>query len=106
MAGYRTHVSVSGLLGIAYGAAAAYFFGTMFTPVQGALAGVLTWVAGMLPDVDSDSGKPVRGVRLAGGDRSVRHDGALARVGQRSRRGDAPWRWACMRPFVTGARRC
>ncbi len=62
MAGYRTHISVSGALGIAYGSAAAYFFQGTFTPVQGALAGVLTWVAGMLPDVDSDSGKPVREV--------------------------------------------
>lgn len=62
MAGYRTHISVSGALGVVYGASAAYFFDSTFTPVQGALAGVLTWVAGMLPDVDSDSGKPVREV--------------------------------------------
>lgn len=62
MAGYRTHISVSGALGAAYGASAAYFLSSYFTPVQGALAGVLTWVAGMLPDVDSDSGKPVREV--------------------------------------------
>jgi membrane-bound metal-dependent hydrolase YbcI (DUF457 family) len=60
MAGYRTHISVSGLLGTGYGAAATFLFG--FTPVQGALAGVLTWVAGMLPDLDSESGKPVREV--------------------------------------------
>ena len=62
MAGYRTHVTVSGMLGVAYGAGAAYLLDTTFTPVQGALAGVLTWVAGMLPDIDSDSGKPVREV--------------------------------------------
>jgi membrane-bound metal-dependent hydrolase YbcI (DUF457 family) len=60
MAGYRTHISVSGLLGAGYGTAATLVFG--FTPVQGALAGVLTWVAGMLPDLDSESGKPVREV--------------------------------------------
>jgi hypothetical protein len=41
-----------------YGAAAAYALG--FTPVQGALAGVFTWVSGMLPDLDSDTGKPLR----------------------------------------------
>ena len=58
MAGYREHISVSGLLGVCYGTGAIYAFG--FTPVQGVLAGCLTWVAGMLPDLDSDSGKPVR----------------------------------------------
>jgi len=58
MAGYREHISVSGFLGIGYGAAATYAVG--FTPVQGALAGVLTWVSGMLPDLDSDTGKPLR----------------------------------------------
>ena len=58
MAGYREHISISGLLGAVYGGAATFAFG--FTPVQGALAGVLTWVSGMLPDLDSESGKPVR----------------------------------------------
>jgi len=58
MAGYREHISFSGFLGVGYGAGATFVFG--FTPVQGALAGVLTWVAGMLPDLDSESGKPVR----------------------------------------------
>ncbi len=58
MAGYREHISVSGMCGVAYGATAATLLG--FTPVQGALAGCLTWVAGMLPDLDADGGKPVR----------------------------------------------
>lgn len=58
MAGYREHISVSGLLGVGYGAGAWYAFG--FSPVQGALAGTLTWFAGMLPDLDSETGKPVR----------------------------------------------
>lgn len=58
MAGYREHISVSGMLGAGYGTAAAYMLG--FTPVQGMLAGVLTWVSGMLPDLDSDTGKPLR----------------------------------------------
>lgn len=58
MAGYREHISVSGLLGVGYGAAAVFGFG--FTPVQGALAGIFTWLAGMLPDLDSESGRPVR----------------------------------------------
>jgi membrane-bound metal-dependent hydrolase YbcI (DUF457 family) len=58
MAAYREHISFSGLLGVGYGTAAVYALG--FTPVQGALAGVLTWVSGMLPDLDSDTGKPLR----------------------------------------------
>ncbi len=58
MAGYREHISVSGVCGAAYGTTAALVLG--FTPVQGALAGCLTWVAGMLPDLDAEGGKPVR----------------------------------------------
>lgn len=58
MAGYREHISVSGVLGASYGVGAVFVLG--FTPVQGALAGILTWVAGMLPDLDSVSGRPVR----------------------------------------------
>lgn len=58
MAGYKEHISVSGLLGVCYGLTSTFVLG--FTPVQGALAGVLTWVAGMLPDLDSETGKPVR----------------------------------------------
>ncbi len=58
MAGYREHISVSGSLGVSYGLTAVYLLG--FSPVQGALAGCLTWVAGMLPDLDSETGKPVR----------------------------------------------
>lgn len=60
MAAYREHVTVSGLLGVGYGAAAALSMG--FTPVQGCLAACFTWVAGMLPDLDADRGRPVREV--------------------------------------------
>lgn len=60
MAAYREHIGFSGSLGAAYGLSAWFFFD--FTPVQASLAGVLTWLAGMLPDLDSDSGKPVREV--------------------------------------------
>lgn len=60
MAGYRQHISISGLLGSLYGTAAVSVF--HFTPVQGILAGILSWVAGMLPDLDSQSGRPVREV--------------------------------------------
>jgi membrane-bound metal-dependent hydrolase YbcI (DUF457 family) len=58
MAGYRQHIGVSGLLGVVYGAAATFVFG--FTPVQGTLAFMFTWFAGMLPDIDSQTGRPVQ----------------------------------------------
>ncbi|HUE18052.1 MAG TPA: metal-dependent hydrolase [Planctomycetaceae bacterium] len=60
MAGYKTHITVSGALGVGYGTAGVMLGG--FTPVEGALAGVLTWFSGMLPDLDSASGRPVREV--------------------------------------------
>jgi hypothetical protein len=58
MAGYREHVSVSGLLGVAYACAAIFLFG--YSIVQAVIAAVLTWISGMLPDLDSESGKPIR----------------------------------------------
>ncbi len=60
MAGYRTHITVSGALGVGYGTAGVMLAG--FTPVEGTLAGVITWFSGMLPDLDSASGRPVREV--------------------------------------------
>ena len=58
MAGYREHITVSGLLGIAYGCSAVFMFG--YSVVQAAIGATLTWISGMLPDLDSESGKPVR----------------------------------------------
>ncbi len=58
MAAYREHITFSTLLGAGYGLSAALLLG--FTPTQGALAGWLTAMGGMLPDLDSDSGRPVR----------------------------------------------
>ena len=58
MAAYREHVSVSSLLGLGVGAGA--YFALGFTPIQGALAGWLTALGGMLPDLDSQTGRPVR----------------------------------------------
>ncbi|MCA9085401.1 MAG: metal-dependent hydrolase [Planctomycetaceae bacterium] len=58
MAAYREHITVSGMLGVAYAAAAVFMGG--FSIVQGIVAGILTWIAGMLPDLDSESGRPVR----------------------------------------------
>lgn len=58
MAGFRTHITVSGACGIAYGGFAAQPLG--FTPEAAVLAAGVTAVGGMLPDLDSDSGVPVR----------------------------------------------
>ncbi len=58
MAGFRTHITVSGACGIAYGGVAVQPLG--FSPEAGFLAAGITAVGGMLPDLDSDSGIPVR----------------------------------------------
>lgn len=58
MAGFRTHITVSTLCGVAYGGAAVNPLG--FTPETAFLAAGVTAVGGMLPDLDSDSGVPVR----------------------------------------------
>lgn len=58
MAAYREHVSVSGLLGVAVGLGSWQLLG--FTVVQGMLAGWFTAIGGILPDLDSESGRPVR----------------------------------------------
>lgn len=58
MAGYRGHIAFASALGAAYGAGGFWFFG--IDPVTACLAGGLTAASGMLPDLDSDSGVPVR----------------------------------------------
>lgn len=58
MAAYREHITVSGILGVAYAFASVFLFG--YSLVQAAIVTVLTWVAGMLPDLDSESGRPIR----------------------------------------------
>ena len=60
MAGFRTHITVSTAIGLGYGAASANPL--HFGPEAGVLAAGLTAVGGMLPDLDSDSGIPVREV--------------------------------------------
>jgi hypothetical protein len=58
MAGFKTHITVSTLAGAGYGAAAYAFF-----DVPGpacVLAGGLCSVAGMMPDVDSGPGRPLK----------------------------------------------
>src|SRR5437764_14423250 len=58
MANFQGHITTSAVLGVAVGAVGAWYFhydwGTC------CLAAGLTTVAGMLPDLDSDSGIPVR----------------------------------------------
>jgi hypothetical protein len=58
MAGFRTHITVSTLAGVGYGAAA-YAFYNVPAPAC-ILAGGLCGVSGMLPDIDSGPGRPLR----------------------------------------------
>jgi membrane-bound metal-dependent hydrolase YbcI (DUF457 family) len=58
MAGFKMHITVSSLCGVATGIATVKLLGH---PIEtGFLVGCLTAVGGMLPDLDSDSGVPVR----------------------------------------------
>ncbi len=58
MADFKTHLTFSTTLGIAYGGAA---YGLFDLPAQACLlAGGLCSVSGMLPDIDSKSGRPLR----------------------------------------------
>ena len=58
MADYKTHITTSTVLGIAYGTAGHFYW---HLPVETCiLAGGLCSVSGMLPDLDSDSGRPVQ----------------------------------------------
>ena len=58
MAGFKMHISTSTVVGIGYGAAGHFLLG-MDLPVAAVSAGLCS-IAGILPDLDSDSGKPVR----------------------------------------------
>lgn len=58
MASYKGHLTFSTMLGTAYGTAAWYFLGFDWGPAI--LGGGMTAIAGLLPDLDSDSGVPVR----------------------------------------------
>jgi len=56
MAAFREHILFSSLLGVGYGVAA----GTVlkYTPTEAILAGYLTGIGGMLPDLDIPTGRP------------------------------------------------
>ena len=57
MADFKTHITTSSVLGAGYAGLGAYYG----LPIEAALvAGGLCGVGGMLPDIDSDSGVPVR----------------------------------------------
>ncbi len=58
MAGFKAHITTSSLVGIGYAVGAHVGFG--FPISSCVLAGGLCSVAGMLPDLDSDSGRPLR----------------------------------------------
>jgi membrane-bound metal-dependent hydrolase YbcI (DUF457 family) len=58
MAGFKTHITVSSVLGVGYGGAACWMYGVPWPACV--LAGGLCGVSGMLPDIDSDSGTPLR----------------------------------------------
>jgi hypothetical protein len=57
LAAFKQHVTFSSLLGVGYAAA---LIGSGFEWVHSVLAGGLCGIAGMLPDLDSPSGRPVR----------------------------------------------
>jgi len=58
MAGFKTHITVSSLFGVGYGGAACLLYGVPWP--TSVLAGGLCSVSGMLPDIDSNSGTPLR----------------------------------------------
>lgn len=58
MAGFKAHITVSSVIGVGYGGAAFYMYGVPWPTAV--LAGGLCSVSGMLPDIDSDSGTPLR----------------------------------------------
>jgi membrane-bound metal-dependent hydrolase YbcI (DUF457 family) len=58
VAGFRTHITVSSACGVIYGGVAVQPLG--FETDAAVLAAGLTGIGGMLPDLDSDSGVPVR----------------------------------------------
>ncbi len=58
MAGFKTHITTSTVVGIGYGAAGYWIYDV--NPATCVLATGLCSIAGMLPDLDSDQGVPLR----------------------------------------------
>lgn len=58
MADFKTHITASSMLGLAYGGVAYAMYDVPLS--TSVLAGGLCSVSGMLPDIDSNSGRPLR----------------------------------------------
>ncbi len=58
MAGFRTHITVSSISGVGYAGVLHMMYGVSLPTAT--VAGTLCGVSGMLPDLDSDSGIPLR----------------------------------------------
>jgi membrane-bound metal-dependent hydrolase YbcI (DUF457 family) len=58
MAGFKTHITTSTLIGVGYGAGAYFLYGVPWPSC--ALAAGLCGVSGMLPDMDSGPGRPLK----------------------------------------------
>lgn len=58
MAGFKTHITASSFMGIGYGGAAFLMYDMPWPTCV--MAGGLCGISGMLPDIDSDSGTPLR----------------------------------------------
>ena len=85
MAGFKTHITTSSVLGVAYGATARCLYDVPLPTCL--LAGGLCGVSGMLPDLDSGPGSSAarerglcRGRRADADDASLSPHGAGARV--------------------------
>ena len=63
MADFKTHLAFSTATGIGYGTVAHFFF--QVPPHTSILAGTLCSLAGMLPDIDSDKGRPLKEIMSA-----------------------------------------
>lgn len=59
MAGFKMHVTVSSCLGVGYAAAGVYYFQGQYIDTA-VLGGAICGFSGMLPDLDSDYGTPLR----------------------------------------------
>ena len=85
MASYLGHLTFSTALGAGWGCAGALYLGMDWGPVF--LGAGLTALGGLLPDLDSDSGVPVRelfGVGAAAADKIHREDISWARNARRA----------------------
>ncbi len=58
MAGFKTHITTSSILGVGYGAAALSIYNVPLPTCL--LATVMCGISGMLPDLDSGPGRPLR----------------------------------------------